>query len=76
MTGAFTVTMESIRKVPQETWQSIKDSLSRRDNVEEGHFIGKLVWYSFIHSFYLFALISINIFPRTSLGCITNETAF
>jgi hypothetical protein len=40
--GLFTTTAAQIRKQPTELWRTIETSLSRRDNLEEGHFVERL----------------------------------
>jgi hypothetical protein len=37
--GSFVTTMKAIQKQPQRIWESLELSLSRADNVEEGHFM-------------------------------------
>jgi hypothetical protein len=40
--GHFMTTIDSIHKAPVGTWQPVLDSLSRGDNIEEGHFMERL----------------------------------
>lgn len=40
--GFFAVTSKQIAKQPQSTWKAIEDSLSRGDNIVEGHYAERL----------------------------------
>jgi hypothetical protein len=40
--GHFMTTVDRIKKAPVGTWQPVLDSLSRGDNIEEGHFMERL----------------------------------
>jgi hypothetical protein len=40
--GVFMTTIAQIQKAPVGTWQPVIDSLSRGDNIEEGHFMERM----------------------------------
>ena len=40
--GVFATTLDQIRQIPTSAWSAIEKSLSRRDNLEEGHYMERL----------------------------------
>jgi len=45
--GVFATTMHRIQKQPRQIWEAIEKSLSRGDNIQEGHFAERF-WASFL----------------------------
>lgn len=45
--GVFAATMHQIQKQPRRIWEAIEKSLSRGDNIQEGHFAERF-WASFL----------------------------
>lgn len=45
--GVFAASLQQIKKQPKEVWSSLKESLSRGDNIQEGHYAERM-WGMFL----------------------------